>query len=68
MAAICYHRWHAQLYLYWGPSLEILDVPLFRDISYDFRVAHVFKQKQKEESIPSNTASSKDVYALERRH
>lgn len=31
MAAICYHRWHAQLYLYLGPALEMVDVPLFRD-------------------------------------
>lgn len=30
MAAICYHRWLAQLYLYSGPSLEIVDVPLFK--------------------------------------
>lgn len=61
MAAICYHRWHAQLYLYLGPSLEMVDVPLFRDFSYDFRAGYIFKWEEKQESIPSKAPSSKDA-------
>jgi len=47
MAAICYHRWHAQLCLLLGAFTRN------GRCSYDFRAWYIFEQAEKQESIAS---------------
>lgn len=52
MAAICYHRWHAQLYLYLGPALEMVDAPLLEIFLMVSEQAKLLKKMRNRKALP----------------